>query len=182
MPRQEIDLNPVAWLTIDAVGQPGSRTFFLQGTQLPTGSEGTENTITLLLEKIQVQTLCVGAEQFLQEIQQKFPELPPYSNDFEEEKMHLQPPLDPLFQAGEIGLSYDSIEDKAILIVREVLLNQQTEEELREVRFWISRSQLAAVGKWGVELANRGRPICPQCGEPMDPAGHLCPKKNGHKK
>jgi predicted amidophosphoribosyltransferase len=30
-------------------------------------------------------------------------------------------------------------------------------------------------------VVNRGRPICPQCGEPMDPAGHFCPKKNGNK-
>ncbi len=101
---------------------------------------------------------------------------------FEEEKMHIHPPVDPVFRAGEIGLSYDSEDDKAIIVIREVLTNQESDAEVSEVRYWCTRSQLAAMSKWGVELTSRGRPICPQCGEPMDPAGHLCPKKNGHKK
>lgn len=25
-----------------------------------------------------------------------------------------------------------------------------------------------------------GRPPCPLCGGPMDPSGHICPKRNGH--
>jgi hypothetical protein len=35
--------------------------------------------------------------------------------------------------------------------------------------------------RWGMNVAAHGRPTCPQCGEPMDPEGHFCPKKNGHK-
>ena len=133
------------------------------------------------MEKIQVQTICVGAEQFLLEIGQKFPDLPPASMEYDESRMHITPPVDPIFRAGEIGLSYDSEEDKAIVIVREIITDQASDDDVDEVRFWVSRSQLAAMSKWGIELASRGRPLCPQCGEPMDPEGHLCPKKNGHK-
>jgi hypothetical protein len=25
-----------------------------------------------------------------------------------------------------------------------------------------------------------GRPICPMCSQPKDPAGHVCPRSNGH--
>jgi uncharacterized repeat protein (TIGR03847 family) len=25
-----------------------------------------------------------------------------------------------------------------------------------------------------------GRPPCPLCGQPLDPAGHLCPRHNGY--
>ena len=175
MTKQEYDLDPVDWITIDAIGQPGARTFYIQGRMA-------EKTVTVILEKIQVQTLCVGAEQFLLEVAQKFPGVTPYGADYAEESMHIQPPVDPVFRAGEIGLSYDSDEDKAIIVIREVLTNQASEEEVGEVRYWCTRSQLAAISKWGVELTSRGRPICPQCGEPMDPSGHLCPKKNGHKK
>ncbi len=25
-----------------------------------------------------------------------------------------------------------------------------------------------------------GRPPCPLCGQPLDPQGHLCPRRNGH--
>jgi uncharacterized repeat protein (TIGR03847 family) len=35
-----------------------------------------------------------------------------------------------------------------------------------------------------IERARRvvaaGRPPCPLCGQPLDPAGHLCPRHNGY--
>lgn len=175
MAKQEFDLDPVDWITIDAIGQPGARTFYIQGKQ-------TDKTVTVILEKLQVQTLCVGAEQFLVEITQKFPKLKEASAEYQEDQMHILPPVDPIFRAGEIGLSYDSDEDKAIIVIREVITDQKIEEEIAEVRYWCTRDQVAAISKWGIELSGRGRPLCPQCGEPMDPTGHLCPKKNGHKK
>jgi hypothetical protein len=35
--------------------------------------------------------------------------------------------------------------------------------------------------QWGLQVAAQGRPICGNCGEPIDPAGHFCPRSNGHK-
>ena len=29
-------------------------------------------------------------------------------------------------------------------------------------------------------VVNAGRPPCPLCGQPLDPAGHLCPRNNGY--
>ena len=29
-------------------------------------------------------------------------------------------------------------------------------------------------------LVAAGRPSCPFCGQPLDPAGHFCPRNNGH--
>jgi hypothetical protein len=49
------------------------------------------------------------------------------------------------------------------------------------VRFWASRAQIRMLARWGVEVVSRGRPICPQCGQPEEPEGYFCPKKNGHK-
>jgi uncharacterized repeat protein (TIGR03847 family) len=171
---EEIDLQPITHITTDAIGQPGKRVFYVQGWQ---GSR----TITLIVEKIQIQSLAVGLEQFLAEIQQKFPELPEASADFLEEKMRIQPPVDPLFRVGELGLGYDAERDLVVLVTRELVAEEQKPEEGRVVRFWCTRSQIRAMCHWGMEVASRGRAICPQCGEPMDPAGHFCPKKNGHK-
>ena len=42
-------------------------------------------TITLIVEKIQVQSLAVGLEQFLAELQQRYPELPEAPGDYDEE-------------------------------------------------------------------------------------------------
>lgn len=174
MPREEIDLRPVSHITIDALGQPGKRVFYIQGWQ-------NERTVTLILEKIQVQSLAVGLEQFLAEIQEKYPSLPQASGDYIEEKMHIHPPVDPLFRIGDIGLGFDEENDLAVLVAREVIMEDQDPEEANVVRFWCTRAQIRAIARWGVEVASRGRPSCPQCGEPMDAEGHFCPKKNGHK-
>jgi uncharacterized repeat protein (TIGR03847 family) len=29
-------------------------------------------------------------------------------------------------------------------------------------------------------IVSAGRPPCPLCGQPLDPQGHLCPRRNGH--
>lgn len=174
MPRIELDLNPVTYLTIDAIGKPGERVFYLQGRQ-------EDEIVTLLVEKVQVQTLAVGVEQFLTEITKSSPQLPEASNDYVEDRMRIQPPVDPLFRVGELGLGYDSENDMVVLVAREVQMEGGDPEEAGVVRFWCSRSQIRALVAWGVNVANRGRPICPQCGEPMDPEGHFCPKRNGHK-
>lgn len=173
MPRVEIDLRPVTHIMADAIGPPGKRVFYLQGWQ-------DDKTITLIVEKVQIQSLAVGLEQFLAEIQEKFPHLPEASSEFVEEKMHIHPPVDPIFRVGEMGLGYDAENDLLVLVAREMVPEGQNQEEAGVVRFWCTRSQLRALTHWGLEIASRGRPLCPQCGEPIDPEGHFCPKKNGH--
>lgn len=174
MPKKEIDLDPVTHITTDAIGKPGQRVFYLQGWQ-------DNQVVTLLVEKVQVQTLAIGVEQFLTEVKERYANLPEASEEYLEDKMRIQPPVDPLFRVGELGLAYDSERDLMVLVAREVQPEEESSEEGQVVRFWCTRSQLRALCRWGLEIAGRGRALCPQCGEPMDPAGHFCPKKNGHK-
>lgn len=171
MPRIEKELNPVIRITTDAIGPPGKRVFYLQG-------ETHSEVVTIIAEKFQVQSLSVGIEQFLAEISDRYPELPGASPEYDPDIMTILPPVDPLFRLADIGLGYSVEEDMVILIIHE-LLPEGTEEEPGVVRFWCTRSQLRALSFWGIEVANRGRPICPQCGEPIDPDGHFCVKKNG---
>lgn len=170
----DIDLRPVDHISTDALGKPGSRIFYLQGWQ-------GERTVTLIIEKIQLQTLAVGIEQFLAEVHEKVPSLAEASPEYNEELMHIHPPLDPLFRVGEFGLGYDAESDLMVLVARELMPEGTPEDESGVVRFWCTRDQIRALARWGIEVASRGRPTCPQCGEPMDPEGHFCPKKNGHK-
>lgn len=174
MPQSEIDLHPVSHITTDAIGAPGQRVFYIQGWQ-------DERTVTLIVEKIQIQSLAVGLEQFLAEIYQKHPELEEASSDYLEENMRIHPPVDPLFRVGEVGLGYDADNDLVVLVARELLPEGQDPEEGGVVRFWCTRSQIRAMCHWGMEVSSHGRPLCPQCGQPMDPEGHFCPKKNGFK-
>ena len=114
MPPKEIDLNPVTHITTDAIGAPGKRVFYIQAF------EG-DNSITLIVEKVQIQSLAVGLEQFLEEISQRFPDLPKATADFDENIMRIHPPVDPLFRTGELGLGYDAENDRVVLIARELI-------------------------------------------------------------
>ncbi len=177
----EITLKPVSHLTADAIGPPGQRVFYLQGLK-------GDRAVTLIIEKFQLQQLAVGVEQFLAELSQRLPMLPAASNDYDEERMRIHPPVDPLFRVAEFGLAYDPEEDLIALIAREAPgLPDEADPEAVEpeggvVRYWATRHQLRALVHWGMELAQRGRPLCEQCGVPMDPAGHFCARKNGHRR
>src|SRR4030067_478902 len=105
MPNPEIELNPVDHITTDAIGQPGKRVFYIQAWQ-------SQRTITLIVEKIQVQSLAVGIEQFLNDVQEKFPDLAEASPNYVEDRMHIHPPVDPLFRVGEVGLGFDADNDR----------------------------------------------------------------------
>ena len=173
MSENETDLRPITHITTDAIGPPGKRVFYIQGWQ-------EERTVTLIVEKLQIQSLAVGLEQFLAELNEKFPDLPDASAEYDQEKMHIHPPVDPLFRTGELSQGYDTEHDLVVLIANELLGDDQDAEEGHVVRFWCTRSQIRAMCHWGMEVASRGRPICPQCGQPEEPEGHFCPKKNGH--
>jgi uncharacterized repeat protein (TIGR03847 family) len=178
MPREDIEFRPVDHITTDAIGQPGKRVFYIYAWQ-------GQRTVTLILEKLQILSLAEGVEQFLSEVREKYPDLDEPSADYTEEKMRIQPPVDPLFRIGDLGLGYDANADLVVLVAREMTAEEaegdQEAEPASVVRLWCTRSQIRALARWGVEVASRGRPLCPQCGQPIEPEGHFCPKKNGHK-
>ena len=174
-PRFELDVDPCEHITADAIGQPGQRVFYLQAW------EKGQLAVSVLIEKAQLHSLAIGIEQFLAQIANQNPGLEEASTFYVEDKMRIHPPVDPHFRVGEIGLGYDQNRDRVVIIARELLTEEQDPESAAVIRYWCTRSQLRALARWGMEIASRGRPICPQCGQPMEPEGHFCPKKNGHK-
>ncbi len=175
MAGMEIDLNPVEHITTDAIGEPGQRVFYLQGWK-------GDHIVTLILEKTQLIALVSGIEDFLREIKKKFPDLEQEVVDYQEEKMHINPPVDPLFRVGELHLGYHLVDDLAVIIAKEMKFGQKDEDELSVVRFWCTRSQLKALAAWSIEVSARGRVTCLLCGELYNPhEGHVCVKKNGKK-
>ncbi len=173
MSRFELDVDPCDHITADAIGKPGKRIFYLQAYQ-------DRRTITLIIEKAQLQSLAIGIEQFLSQISQQNPDLEEAAGDYIEERMRIHPPVEPLFRVGEIGLGYDRERDRIVIFTKELLPEDRDPESASQVRFWTSRTQARRLARWGMEVVNRGRPTCPQCGQPIDPEGHFCPKKNGH--
>src|ERR1035437_1024616 len=130
MPRSELDLNPVQHITSDAIGKPGQRVFYLQGWR-----EADIQPVTIIIEKVQLQTLATGLEEMLVEITRQNPALSGSSAEFDADKMHISPPVDPLFRTGEMGLGYDAEQDLIVILVREIVAEDGEPEEASVVRF-----------------------------------------------
>jgi uncharacterized repeat protein (TIGR03847 family) len=174
MPFQHIEVKPVVHITAGAVGEPGQRSFFLQ-------ARSRDGLITLRTEKEQLLMLAVSVEQFLLELQTRFPDLPSADAQYEEASMALMEPLDPVFHTGSMGLGYDDHADRLLLVVREMVSAEMVSDDASEASFWCTRTQLRQLARWSSELAGRGRPLCGNCGNPIDPGGHFCVRRNGHK-
>lgn len=175
MPSIEFDLRPVDRITTGAIGPPGKRVFYLQARK-------DDLLVTLIVEKSQVQSLAVGVEQFLDELGQRLPDLDSSPAETPRESMDLQKPIDPAFRVGQLGLGYDEDSDLMVLVAREIQPEGTDPEEAGVARFWCTREQILSMCRWGLDVANHGRPICGNCGQPIDPEGHFCPKSNGHKR
>jgi len=175
---QTYELNPVEAITAGAVGEPGHRVFYIQARTLG-------EIVTLITEKEQVQLLAQGIHQFLTEIDAKFPQktedAPVGPLDLE-----MRGPFEPNFRVAQMGLGYDTNTDRIVLVAHE-LITEDPESEPGPAakppsvaRFWATRTQMRAMADHALEVAARGRPLCPLCGRPDDPDGHFCPKRNGH--
>lgn len=169
----DVEFRPVDHITTGAIGPPGKRVFYLQARK-------DDDLVTLIVEKAQVQSLAVGVEEFLKDLSEKRPELEAASGEFVESEMKLEKPIDPAFRVGQIGIGYDDETDMMVLVAREIQIEGSELEEPAVARFWCSRSQMLSLCNWGLDVADRGRPICGNCGQPIDPDGHFCPKRNGH--
>lgn len=176
MTHFELDLKPVNHITADAIGNPGQRVFYIQAWQ-----ESRPQPVTVIVEKIQLQSLAIGVEKLIADLEREKPELSQALADFDAERMRISPPVDPLFRSGEIGLGYDEEADLMVIMVKEILAEDRQNDETSVVRFWCTRTQIRRMARWSQEVISHGRPICAQCGQPMEPEGHFCPKKNGHK-
>jgi uncharacterized repeat protein (TIGR03847 family) len=174
MDEIDLELQPTKLITVDAVGKPGERVFYLQGRT-------DDQVVTLLVEKIHVQTLVLGIEQFMVELGQKLPLLTKASSEFKETEMQITPPVDPLFRVGDLSMGYDTENDLMVLIAHEDMSSVSEQEKMGVVRFWCTRSQVLALAKWGADVISKGRPVWPSSGEPILPIDQFSPKNNGHK-
>ena len=193
-----IELEDIDSLGTGAVGEPGQRAFYIQAR--------TENTqLTVLVEKQQVEMLATEAVAFLDHIADEYPELP---IDVPVAQTQLREPTVPLFRARLIGLGFDPERQMVLIELRErssedeeegealapqaeeatpdlpdlpdVTVADPTDEEEEGyvARIYATRGQVRAMAAKGAEAVAAGRPLCPLCDMPMDPAGHRCPRWN----
>jgi uncharacterized repeat protein (TIGR03847 family) len=170
-----IELDSIDALGTGAVGEPGQRAFYIQAR-----SESAQ--LTVLVEKEQVALLATEAVAFLDRIADQYPEdlitLP-------EAVAELHEPMVPLFRARMIGLGFDPERELVLIELREHSDDEDEDDELpvaREegyvARIYATRPQVRAMAAHGAGVVAAGRPLCELCSQPLDPAGHRCPRWN----
>lgn len=116
-----IELNPVDFVTIGAIGPKGRRTFHLQA--------GRDNRIvSFTIEKEQAQALSSAIAELLDDIESKAESRT--EADFSQLDMELREPIEPLFRISQLGLAYEANDNKIILVVQEFV--PQADEEFAD--------------------------------------------------
>ena len=173
MPYQVFDLNPVDRITTDAIGEPGQRVFYLQARQGAT-------LVTLICEKEHIAALSVAVDHWLLSLVDGDAEAVVEPDAVLQTGMEMEVPLEPAFRVAEVNLGYDQETGRLVVIAYE-LLAEETVATPSVARFWATPAQMRAFSIRGMEVVAAGRPRCAMCGEPIDPEGHFCPRKNGHR-
>jgi uncharacterized repeat protein (TIGR03847 family) len=160
------ELDPVDRIAVAAVGQPGQRQFFLVAS-------GLGRQLTLTCEKSQIQALIVRLNQMMES-----QGIPAAENARATSGLV---PGEPEWQVGEMGLGYHEARRMFVLVASQAAVGEEesTTNDAPSVRFWLSHDQVVAFSKQAETVLTAGRPLCPRCGLPMDPAGHPCPVSNG---
>jgi uncharacterized repeat protein (TIGR03847 family) len=171
--------DPPQRFVAGTVGEPGQRTFFLQAT-------GAGRLTSVALEKQQVQLLAERVNALLDEVMRARggdPEIPALALEETVDTDPLQTPIEEDFRAGTMTLAWD--EETKRVIIEVFAYDEQAEEgetgdealvvvlDPVEARSFCARA---------LHVVAAGRPSCEFCGEPMDPAGHLCPRMNGFRR
>ena len=138
--------------------------------------------MTVVVEKEQVQLLAQSVLELLADI--------PVETATGGASPALEDPVEPLFRAGKLSIGYDPDEDRFLLEIDGVRTRDRgrgrsplgaRRASPRASGCGPRREQMLALSRHGAEVAERGRPTCRFCGNPMDPEGHVCPATNGHR-
>jgi uncharacterized repeat protein (TIGR03847 family) len=176
---QSFELGAPDLFTAGAVGPPGQRVFFLQAR------EG-GRVVTLKVEKEHVRALgeyLAGALAKLGRPGDAASAAAPAT------ETALVEPIVPAWTVRTIGVGYDETARRFVVVVQERVEDpdapetpeaDRTEDEAATARFEITRAQAAGFVRRAEALMRAGRPPCPVCGQPKNPAGHICPRQNGH--
>lgn len=162
------DMNPCDRLTVGTLGEPGNRTFYLQGIA------GLES-YAVIIEKEQATALALALEETLTRLEEDYELRPANADKVPVGDLEMQLPVEERFRAAQLSIGYETTSGLLVISCEASEL-----EDGMAARFWINRDQAAALVRHARILVAGGRPICPLCGQPMDAEGHFCPRRNGH--
>ncbi len=182
MPRQVHVFDPPERFVAGTVGQPGDRTFYLQAS-------GGGRTVSVALEKGQVALLAEKLTELLEEVRRRGIDVPAGPPREIEDVAPLDQPVEVEFRVAALALGFEV--DPGLVIVEAQAqadgeeaadIGDDDEDGPDTLRVRIPpRTALSFVTR-AARVVAAGRPPCPLCGLPLDPAGHVCPRMNGFRR
>jgi uncharacterized repeat protein (TIGR03847 family) len=192
MPRRRYIFDPPERFIAGTIGDPGNRSFFLQAR------EG-DRVVSVALEKVQVAVLAERLGDLLGELDRRGvrsgrgddrAEPADAVTLIDDDAAPLDEPLVEAFRAGSLTLGWDPDAERVLLEARaqdedgEAIDPDEDDDEDEDGPDLLRVRLTAAAARSFVARAARvvasGRPPCPLCGAPLDPRGHICPRRNGH--
>ena len=166
------------------VGQPGDRTFFLQAREGP-------RVVSVVMEKVQVAVLADRLGELIAELERRgVPEAVETPVEVDDDSSPLDEPINEAFRAGSLTLGWDGGAEKVLVEARaqgedgEAIDPDEDDDEDDDgpdlLRVRISLAAARSFVTRAARVVASGRPPCPLCGAPLDPQGHICPRRNGH--
>jgi uncharacterized repeat protein (TIGR03847 family) len=164
-------------VVVGTVGHPGSRSFYLQ-------ARAGRRIVSVSLEKEQSALLAEKIEEILDELMsiEGNPSSIPAETPIElVDNDPLEQPVDSQFRTGALSLGWDPSTAQVVIEAYPLVdgdegIDDDFETEATEmlvVRIPVGTAR--AFAKRTLEIVGAGRPLCPLCGTPMDPTGHICP-------
>jgi uncharacterized repeat protein (TIGR03847 family) len=181
MPRRRYIFDPPERFVAGTVGEPGDRTFFLQARE---GSR----VVSIVLEKVQVAVLAERLGDLLDELERRGIE--GLEETQPEDGAPLDEPLVEAFRAGSLTLGWDGGAERILVEARaqdedgDPVDPDEDDDEDEDGPDLLRVRITAGADRGFIERAEKvvagGRLPCPLCGQPLDPRGHICPRRNGH--
>ncbi|MGY1835940.1 DUF3090 family protein [Blastococcus sp. SYSU DS0510] len=183
MPRQVHLFDRPSRFVAGTVGQPGDRTFYLQA------SDDSGRTVSVALEKTQVQVLAERMNDLLDEVAGRVGTVIPPEADVDDLEP-LTAPVDEEFRVAAMGLAWDGTEEAVVVEavaageepIEEDAILSDSEEGPDALRVTITPMAARAFIARARRVVAAGRPSCPLCSLPLDPVGHVCPRQNGYRR
>ncbi len=185
MPRRRYLFDPPERFVAGTVGQPGDRTFFLQ-------ARDGARVVSIVLEKVQVAVLAERLSELLSELGRRGVAAAPDDEGSTptDDQGPLDEPLNEAFRAGSLTLGWDGEAERVLVEARaqsedgEAIDPDEDDDEDEDgpdlLRVMLSAEAARSFVARAARIVASGRPPCPLCGAPLDPQGHICPRRNGH--
>jgi uncharacterized repeat protein (TIGR03847 family) len=173
MPRRLFIFDRPDRFVAGAIGQPGSRAFYLQARK-------GDVVVSVGLEKLQVAALADRMSTLLDAVGAE-------DGGAGAAAVPLEAPVIEVFRVGAMALAWDG-ESQTVVVEAQTETDDgeyaEVPDEAAEgpdlLRVRIEPRAARRFIEEAVSVIGAGRPPCPFCGEPLDPGGHFCTRSKAH--